>query len=137
MLNIIRCVYGFTPTVKHVCNNQGAITATWKENTLSVFDKTKPGADVTMVARSAISELQQFTTVKAMWVSSHADTPPLLQARRAEHHELPDELKPRHDALHFHEQQISVVISHKKVTSRLPLHIANMIHGPALRTYTT
>jgi hypothetical protein len=51
--------------------------------------------------------------------------------------ELPDDLKPRHDALHFPEQQIYVVISHKKVTSRLPLHITNMIHGPDIRTYTT
>jgi hypothetical protein len=57
-------------------------------------------------------------------------------AERA-HIELPDELKPRHDALRFTEQQHSVVISQKKVTSRLPLHITNMIHGPALRTYTT
>jgi hypothetical protein len=51
--------------------------------------------------------------------------------------ELPDELKPRHDALHFPEQHISVVISQKKVTSRLPLHIASMIRGPDLRTYRT
>jgi hypothetical protein len=46
-------------------------------------------------------------------------------------------VKPRHDPLHFYEQQISFVISHKKVPLRLPLHIANMIHGPALHTYTT
>jgi hypothetical protein len=74
ILNIIRRVYGFSPpTIKHVCDNQSAFTATWKENTLSVFDKTKPDADVITVARCAISELQQFSTVKAFWVSSHAD----------------------------------------------------------------
>jgi hypothetical protein len=50
--------------------------------------------------------------------------------------ELPLDIKPRHDALNFLEQHISVVISQKKVTSRLPLHISNMIHGPTLRTYT-
>jgi hypothetical protein len=74
ILNIIRCVYGFTPPViEHVCDNQSTITDTWKKNTLSVFAKTKPDVDVIMVARSAISELQQFLTVKAFWVRSHAD----------------------------------------------------------------
>jgi hypothetical protein len=74
ILNIIRCVYGFNPPdIEHVCDNQSDITATWKENTLSVFDKTEPDYDVIMVARSAISELQQLSTVKAFWVSSHAD----------------------------------------------------------------
>jgi hypothetical protein len=74
IINIIRRVYGFSPpTIKNICHKQSAITATWKENTLSVFDKTKPDADVIVVARSAISELQQFSTVKAFWVSSRAD----------------------------------------------------------------
>jgi hypothetical protein len=36
--------------------------------------------------------------------------------------------------LHFPEQQIYVAIAQKKVTSHLPLHISNMIHGPTLRT---
>jgi hypothetical protein len=51
--------------------------------------------------------------------------------------ELPDELKPGHDVFHFPEQHIYVVISQKKFISRLPLHIANMIHGSALHTYIT
>jgi hypothetical protein len=144
------CVYGFTPpSVEHVCDNQSDITITWKEKSLSIFDKTKPDSNVIMVARSAISELQQVSTVKAVWVSSHADKrgPPYpkqeelnimtdILAERSQI-ELPDKLKPRHGALHSPEQQISVVISHKKVASRLPLHIANMIHGPTLHTYTT
>jgi hypothetical protein len=149
-LNIIRRVYGFTPTsVEHVCDNQSDITASWKENTISVFDKTKPNANVIIVARSSISELQQFSTVKAFWVSIHADKRGPSYSKQEELNimndtlaersqaELPDELKPRHDTRHFPEQQIYVVISHKKVTSRLSLYIANMIHGPALRTYTT
>jgi hypothetical protein len=150
ILDIIRRVYGFTPpAIEHVCDHQSDITATWKENIFSVFDKTKPDADVIMVAQSAISGLQQFSTVKAFWVSIHADKrgPPYSKqeelnimtdtlAERAQTG-LPDELKPRYDALHFPEQHISVVISQKKVTSRIPLHIANLIHGTALRTYTT
>jgi hypothetical protein len=80
-----------------------------------------------MVARSDISELQQFYTVQAFWVSSHADKrgPPFSKqeelnimtdtlAERA-HTELPNELKTRHDAPYFPEQHISVVISQKKV----------------------
>jgi hypothetical protein len=102
-----------------------------------------------MVARSAIYELQQFSTVNACWVRSHTGKrgPPFSKqeelnvmmdtlAERAQT-ELPDELKPIHDAIHFPEQHISVVISQKKVTPLIPLHIANMIHGPALRTYIT
>jgi hypothetical protein len=66
ILNIIRRVYVFSPiSIEHVCDNQSAITAAWKEDTVSVFEKTKPDADVIMVARSAISELQQFSAVKA------------------------------------------------------------------------
>jgi hypothetical protein len=150
ILNIIRRVCGlFPPTIEHVCDNKSAIMATWKENTLSIFDKTKPDADVIMVARSAISKLQQFSTVKAFWVSSHADKQAALYSKQEElnittdtlaeraHTELPDELKPRHDALQFPEKHISVVISQNKVTSRLPLHITNMIYGPALCTCTS
>jgi hypothetical protein len=50
------------------------------------------------------------------------------------HTELPFDLKLRHDTLNFPEQQISVFFAQKKVTSHLPLHIFNMIHGPTLRT---
>jgi hypothetical protein len=102
-----------------------------------------------MMARYDISELQQFSTVKAFWVISHADKRASPYSKQEELNittdtlaersqtELPDELKPKHDALNFPAQHISVVISQKKVVSRLPLHIANMIHDPALRTYTT
>jgi hypothetical protein len=48
--------------------------------------------------------------------------------------ELSLALRPRHDTLHFPEQQISVIIAKKKVTSRLAFHISNMIHGPSLCT---
>jgi hypothetical protein len=79
IINIIRRVYVFVPTYVE-------LTATWRENTLNVFDKTKPDSDVIMVARSAILEIQQFSTVKALWVSSHTDKrPPILTARGAKH----------------------------------------------------
>jgi hypothetical protein len=48
---------------------------------------------------------------------------------------LPPEMKPRSDCLHFPEQQISIVIQRNKVTSRLPYHIANVIHGPTITNY--
>jgi hypothetical protein len=35
----------------------------------------------------------------------------------------------------FPEQQISIVIQHRKVTSHIPYHIANAIHGPKLTKY--
>lgn len=131
-----------------MCDNHSATTETWKEDTLDVFEKTKPDADVIMVARGVISELRQLSAVKTFWVGSHSDKrgPPYTMqeglnimtdalAERSQT-ELPDELKPRHDALHFPEQHISVVIYHKKVTYHLPLHISNMSHGPTLHMYT-
>jgi hypothetical protein len=149
ILNIIRLVYGPPLTsIEHVRDNQSAITDTWKEDTVGVFEKTKSDAVVIIVARSAITELQQFSAVRAFWIGSHTDKrdpPYTLQeeltiktatlAERAQT-DILDELIPRHDALHFPEQQISVVVSHKKFTSRLPLHISTTIHGPTLRMYT-
>jgi hypothetical protein len=44
-------------------------------------------------------------------------------------------MKPRPDCLQFPEQQISIVVQQRKVTSRLPHHIANVIHGPKLTNY--
>jgi hypothetical protein len=112
-----------------------------------VFDKTKLNSDVIIVAQSAISELQLHSTVNTLWVDIHSDKirPPYSQhedlnirtdtlAKHAQI-ELPTDMKPQHDLLHFPEKQILIVISQKKVTSRLPLHISNMIHGPPLRLY--
>jgi hypothetical protein len=55
-------------------------------------------------------------------------------AERA-HTELPEELKPHPDCLHFHEQHVAVIINGKKKMSKLSLHIADNIHGPALEGY--
>jgi hypothetical protein len=44
-------------------------------------------------------------------------------------------MKPRSDCLHFLDQQISIVIQRNKVTSRLPYHISNAIHGPTITSY--
>jgi hypothetical protein len=143
ILNIIIHIYS---SIQHVCNNQSAISVTCKYDTLSVFDRTKPDADVIIVARVALSELQLHFYGKPHWVSSHADKrgPPytiqeelnILTDKLAERAqtELSLDLRPRHDALRFPEQQIAVVIVQKKVSSRLPLHISNTKHSPLLRT---
>jgi hypothetical protein len=58
VLDLIRKVYDFSPpNIEHVCNNQSAITANWKDENISVFDKTKPDADVIKVARKSITDL--------------------------------------------------------------------------------
>jgi hypothetical protein len=73
ILNTIRIVYGFAPrSIEHVCDNQYASTATWKHDTLNIFDKTKPDADVISVARVALSELQLHPPGKPYWVVSHS-----------------------------------------------------------------
>jgi hypothetical protein len=48
---------------------------------------------------------------------------------------LPPDMKPCTDCMHFLEQQISIFIQQKKVTSRLPYHIANAIHLPKRTSY--
>jgi hypothetical protein len=81
IINLIRKVYGFSPpTIEHGCNHKSAIAATWKDENISVFDNTKPDADVAKVARNAIADLQPFSTIKSLWVKGHAYTcgPPFL-----------------------------------------------------------
>jgi hypothetical protein len=74
ILNIIRCVYNFSPiSIEHVCDNQSEITATRKHDTSSMFDKTKPDDDVIIVARCVIFELQLHSTAKYFWVISHSE----------------------------------------------------------------
>jgi hypothetical protein len=106
-----------------------------KHDTNSVFDKTKPDIDVIIVALSAMSELQLHSTVKPVWVGSHYDKRAPRYSQQEEFNiwtdtlseraqkEPPTYMKPMHDLLHFPEHQIYIVISKKKVTSRLPLHI--------------
>jgi hypothetical protein len=45
---------------------------------------------------------------------------------------LPPNMKSRTDCLDLAEKLISIVIQHRKVTSHLPYHISNAIHGPKL-----
>jgi hypothetical protein len=57
---LLRKSYGFpTPSIEHVCDNQSAISATWKDKTISVFDHMKPDAHVDKVARNAIADIQE------------------------------------------------------------------------------
>jgi hypothetical protein len=132
-----------------MCDNKSAITATWKEENISVFEKAKPDADVAKVAQNAIADLQPFSAVKCFWVEGHADKhgPPFSPeeelniltdglatiAQKA----LPPDMRPRPDCLHFFAQQISIVIRHSKVTSHLPYDISNAIHGHQLTKYLT
>jgi hypothetical protein len=114
IINIIRRIYGFAPhSIQHVCGNQSAITATWKHDTLSVFDKTKPDPDVIIVDRVYLSELHLNSPAKPYWVASHSDKrgPPytiqeklnILTDKLTERAqtELPLDLRQIHDALHF------------------------------------
>jgi hypothetical protein len=69
-----RKIYGFSPpSIEHVCDNQSAISATWKDENIIVFDKTKPDADVAKVARSSISNLQIHSNVNTYLVEGHSD----------------------------------------------------------------
>jgi hypothetical protein len=74
VFNLIRKVHGFSPpTVKHICDNQSAISATCKYENISVFENTKPNSDVAKVARNSISDLQLHSNVKSYWLEGHAD----------------------------------------------------------------
>jgi hypothetical protein len=141
-------VYGFSPaSIKHVCDNKSAINATWKDKSISVFDKTKSDADVAKVARNAIADIQQHSQVNAFWVEGHPEKcgPPFSPQEERNiltdaldgkaQSSLPTDMKPRPDCHHFPEQQISIVIQQRKVTSCLPYHIANAIRGPKLTKY--
>jgi hypothetical protein len=69
VLALIRKVYRFLPpNIKHVCDNQYEVTATWKDENISVFDNTKPDTDVAKVARNSITDLQSYSKNKAYWV---------------------------------------------------------------------
>jgi hypothetical protein len=47
IFTLISKIYGFSPpTIEHVCDNQSAITATWQDENIGVFDKTKPDVGV-------------------------------------------------------------------------------------------
>jgi hypothetical protein len=101
---------------------QSAISATWKDKHISVFDRTKPDADVAKIARNAIKDIQQHSLINAYWVEGHADKctyPPFSPqeelniltyglAGRSQTY-LPTEMKPRSDCLHFPEKVYIVI----------------------------
>jgi hypothetical protein len=136
-----------TPTIEHVCDNKSAIAATWKDENISVSNKTKPDADVAKVAINLIADLQSYSKVKAYWFEGHEyKRGPSFSPKEEllilidglvtkSQTALPPDMKPRTDCIHFPEQHISIVIQHRKVTSHLPYHISNAIHGPKLVKY--
>jgi hypothetical protein len=86
ILTLIWKVYGFSPRkIEHVCENKSAITATWKDENISFFEKTKPNTDVAEVARNTIADLQTFFYCQSLLGrSSHQQTwPVILTTRRA------------------------------------------------------
>jgi hypothetical protein len=88
IFTLIQKVYEFSPpSVQHVCDNKSAINATWKDEKISVFDKTKPDADVAKVARNAITDIQQDYQVKAFCVECHTNkrAPPFLTTGRTKY----------------------------------------------------
>jgi hypothetical protein len=133
VFTIIRKVYGFSPAfIEHVCDNQTAISATWKDENISVFDKTKPDADVAKLAKNGIADLQlnghPFSPQEELNILTDG-----LSGKAQ--NLLPTDIKPRTDCLHFPEQHVSIVSQQRKVTSRLPRNISNSIHGPKLMKY--
>jgi hypothetical protein len=134
MLTLIRKVYSYPPpNIERVCDNQSAITATWKDENISVFENTKPDDYAAKAARNAIADIKTFFTVKLYWVKGHANKcgPPLsLQeemniltdglatlAQTA----LPPDMRPLPDCLHFPKQQICIVIRQKSLHPIFPL----------------
>jgi hypothetical protein len=123
IVTLIRKVYGFSPpSIEHACDNKSAITATQKDDNSSVFDKTKPDSDLAKVAQNAIADLQPVYTVKPFWVEGHTEKrgPPFSPQEELNiltdglttlaQTELPPDMRPRPDCLHFSKQQISIVI---------------------------
>jgi hypothetical protein len=51
------------------------------------------------------------------------------------HANIPAEYKAHHDCLHFPEQNISLVLDGKKLTSRITRSVAHIIHQPPLEQY--
>jgi hypothetical protein len=61
ILTLVRKVYGFSPPkIEHVSDNQSAITATWKDENISVFDKTKPDDGAAKVAATLLLIYKTF-----------------------------------------------------------------------------
>jgi hypothetical protein len=111
-----------------------------------VFDNTKPDADISKVARLAISDMQQHSQVHAFFVEGHADkrAPPpfspqeelniFMDALAAKAQTLlPPEMRPRSDFLRFPDQQISIFIQRKKKI-HASTHISHCQRHP--RSYT-
>jgi hypothetical protein len=123
IISLIRKVYGlYITTIEHVCDNKSAITSTWKDENISIFDKKKTDADVANVARNSIAALQPFYTVKYFWVEGHADKRGPSFSLQEELNiliddlstlyqtALPHDMRPHPNCLHFPEQHIYTVI---------------------------
>jgi hypothetical protein len=105
-----------------------------------VFNTTELNFDVAMVANKAMKVPSLATTITPCWTRCHVDKHGPAFSTQEELNicadklveraqiKLSGDLKPRPGCLQFLEQQ-------KNASSKRPVHIANVIHGPILEAY--
>jgi hypothetical protein len=76
-------IWVISPTIEQVCDNQSAIIVTWKDKNISVFEKTKPDANVSKLARTSITTIQCYYKVKAFWIRGHSEKAPPTHLRKS------------------------------------------------------
>jgi hypothetical protein len=144
---MIQSMYNWNAaTIEHVCDSESALNRIWNKSKDGVFNQSRPDADSIPAVRVLLSSTKP-THISPKSVCGHADKrgPPYtlqeeinMQTDRLAgkaHANLPPEYKSRRDCLHFPEQNISIVLDGKKVTSRITRHVARSIHHPSLEHY--
>jgi hypothetical protein len=145
--NMIVKVYNWKAKyIEHVCDSESVLDRIWTVEPDGVFDQSLPDADVILVAKSQLQKAHH-TKITPTWVRGHADkrgTPYTdqedinMQADKlagSAHKSLPDDLKARHDSLHFPEQHISLCLHCHKVTSNITRNVAHSFHRPKLEEH--
>jgi hypothetical protein len=151
---IFLAVYGMIPsvynwngaTIEHFCDSESALNHIWNKEKDDVFDQSNPDADAITAARVILSTTKH-THIYPKGIHGHAYKrgPPYTlqeeinmqtdQLTGKAHTNLPPEYKARHDCLYFPEQNISIVLDSKKVTSRITRHVTHIIHHLSLEKY--
>jgi hypothetical protein len=144
--NMIVKVYNWKPKeIEHVCDSESALDRIWNLEPDGVFDQSRPSY-VILVAKDQLQKAHH-ANITPTWVRGHVDKrgPPYTDQEdinmRADklagsaHKSLPDDLKARHDSLHFPEQHISLppwakgnVKDHSKCSAQLPPTQAGRTH---------